>query len=161
MLSTLITDRTAADFQRWKELRNKGFQNMTESERAEWQTDLKGAYNASDLNRVGIAMNYLKGRLTEAGYLKGTEFIMKTNWGFSDIPTYDEFKNYISAVGTIREALAVFRTTPPAPAKYNSLNIEEANNIEKILIDVDELITKMQAQKYYCGEMFSGEIKGV
>lgn len=161
MLSALITDRTAADFQRWEELRDKGFQNMTEEERAEWQTDLKGAYNASDLNRVGIAMNYLRDRLTEAGYLKGTEFNLRIDWPYFEIPTHNEFKNYILAVGTIRNALAIYRTTPPAPTKYNSLNIEEANNIEKILIDVDELITKMQAQKYYCGEMFSGEIKGV
>lgn len=37
---------------------------MTAAEQAEWLTGMKGAYNAADLNRVGIALNYLAARLS-------------------------------------------------------------------------------------------------
>ena len=161
MIDTLITDRTITDYLRWQELRNKGIDNMTESERAEWETDLKGAYNSSDLNRVGTVLNYLKDRLTEAGYLTGLEFQAVTNWKASDIPTAQQFTYYLKAVETVRAALTQYKTTPKTPADVGSLDYNGANNIEKILIDIDELITKMQAQKYYSGDLFSGEVKGV
>ena len=46
----LVTDRTEADVKRWEMLRDKGFVNMTETERAEWLAgDMKGAYNKGDL----------------------------------------------------------------------------------------------------------------
>lgn len=158
MFDSLITDRTIDDYLRWKELRDKGLNNMTESERAEWETDLKGAYNVSDLNRVSTVLNHLRDRLTEAGYLMGIEFNLYTAWLPSDIPTTEQFTKYIKAVETIRAALAVYRTTPPAPNSKNSLDIEGANNIEKILIDVNELIDKMLSVRNFCGEIFSGEI---
>ena len=34
----------------------------------------------------------------------------------------------------------------------------EANDIEKILLDVDELITNMTAAYYYSGELYGGEV---
>lgn len=158
MFDNLITDRTIADFMRWQELRNKGLDNMTEEERAEWETDLKGAYNASDLNRVGEVLNLLKDRLTAAGYLRGLEFEAKTKWTSVDIPTTEQFTYYLKAVEIIRNALAVYKTTPQAPNSLNSLDIEGANNIEKILIDVNDLINKMLSIRNYCGEIYSGEI---
>lgn len=158
MFDTLITDRTITDFLRWQELRNKGLDNMTETERAEWETDLKGAYNASDLNRVGAVLNYLRDRLTEAGYLKGIEFEAVTTWEASDIPTTEQFTYYLKAVETIRNALSLYKTTPEAPNTLNSLDYTGANNIEKILIDVNELIDKMLSVRNYCGDIFSGEI---
>lgn len=63
IIDNLITDRTQADVERVKALAAKGFAAMTAAERAEWLTGMKGAYNASDLNRVGTALNYLAGRL--------------------------------------------------------------------------------------------------
>lgn len=67
-MNTLITDRTAADAARVKALTANGWAGMTEAERAEWLTDLKGAYNASDMNRVSAAVDYLAERLHELGY---------------------------------------------------------------------------------------------
>lgn len=158
MLSNLITDRTIADFSRWLYLRDKGYANMTASERAEWGEDMKGAYNASDLNRVGAVLNYLRDRLSEAAYLRGTEFVMRENWQKNEIPTAAEFGAYINAVAIIRNAMAQKRTTPSAPANNGSLDYQGANNIEQILLDIDELITNMLKSRYFCGDLFSGEI---
>ena len=159
MINTLVTDRTAADLARWLELRNKGYSNMTEAERAEWGAgDMKGAYNVSDLNRVGAALNYLRDRLAEARYISSAEFIAKTDWMEADIPTPQEMQNYLRYVSVIREALAQFATTPATPTNTGGLDYQEANAIEKILVDVDRLITNMQAHFYYCGELFCGEV---
>lgn len=159
MLENMITDRTYTDFQRWLFLRNKGYANMTESERAEWGEDMKGAYNASDLNRVGKALNYLYERLHTAGYIKPSDvFTAKTDWNSNDIPTAEQFTHYIKAVSIIRGAVAQFATTPQAPADTGSLNYVEANNIEQIMLDVDKLITNMIDAQLNCGEIYAGEI---
>ena len=63
IIDNLVTDRTQADVERVKALAAKGFAAMTSDEQAEWLAGMKGAYNASDLNRVGTALNYLAGRL--------------------------------------------------------------------------------------------------
>ena len=158
MLPLLITDRTQAQYDAWAEMRDRGIDNMTDIEREQFLIEHPGAYNARDLNRVGTALNYVRDRLTAAGYLGGNEFTAKTNWQIGQIPTAEQFSYYLKAVETIRAAMSRYQTTPPTPEDTGSLDIEGANNIEKILIDVDELITNMLAVRNYCGELCSGEI---
>lgn len=154
----LITDRTQADFERWRTLRDKGFEAMTEEERAEFSGDMKGAYNASDLNRVGGALNYLKDRLTAAGYLLGIEFEAREDWEENEIPTAEQFTAYIKAVETIRAALTRKPTTPRTPADVGGLDIQGANDIEKILLDVEDQINKMLSARFYLTDVFCGEL---
>lgn len=158
--NTLITDRTAEDVSRWEYLRNKGFANMTEEERAEWLADdMKGAYHKGDLNRVGEALNFLRDKLTKAGYMSyQTTFTAKTNWTVASIPTAADLTHYLKCVSNIREAMTQFATTPTTPTNTGALNFEEANNIEQILIDVETLINNMLAARHYCGDVFAGEI---
>lgn len=158
--STLITDRTDADFRHWEYLRDKGFDNMTDAERSEWLSGkLKGSYHSSDLNRVGEALNYLCGRLTDAGYMTyATTFTAKTNWTIASIPTAEDLTYYLKSVFYIREAMAQFESTPPAPIDTGGLNVEEANNIEKILIDIEILINNMLAARFYSSDIYAGEI---
>ena len=158
MLENLITDRTLSDYLRWKELRDKGWANMTTTEREEWTAGMKGAYKFSDLNRVGAALNYVRDRLTEAGYLGGNEFSMPTTWNNTHTPTTESFTSYLSAVETIRAAMSRKRTTPPTPADTGSLDFQGANDIEQILLDIEELINKMLSVRYYSGDLYSGEI---
>ena len=158
MLSNLITDRTLEDFMRWKELRDKGWANMTAAEKSEWEAGMKGAYKAADLNRVGGVLNYLRDRLTDAGYLGGNEFDMPINLNNTHRPTKESFTSYLSAVETVRAAMSQKQTTPPTPADTGSLDFQGANDIEKILLDIDELITKMLSVRYYSGDLYGGEI---
>jgi len=159
MINTLVTDRTAADLARWLDLRNKGYAKMTEAERAEWDAgNMKGAYNVSDLNRVGAALNYLRDRLAEASYLSQVAFVAKTDWTATDVPTASDLFSYLRYVSIIREALAQYATTPATPSYTGGLDYQEANDIERILLDVDMLINNMLAARYYCGELYSGEV---
>ena len=155
----LIFDRKDADLLRFLELRNKGYANMTEEERSEWNAgNMKGAYNISDLNRVGEALNYVRDRLTLAGYLMPNVFTAKADWKLTDVPTGVQIAQNISYLAILRAAFTLYATTPPVPAYAGALNLEEANNIEKILFDLDELITKMLAARHFCGEIYSGEV---
>lgn len=159
IINSLVTDRTEADVARWLALRNKGYSNMTIGEQYEWSVGMKGAYNPHiDMNRVAEALNYLRDRLVEQGYLQPDIFTAKTDWAEGDIPTAHDLSEYLYFVSIIRKALAVFPNTPAVPLNTGSLNHEEANNIEKILVDVDTLINKMFASSYYLGELFCGEV---
>lgn len=152
----LITDRTYEDVERVQYLMQKGWANMTEVEQTEWLASLKGAYNASDLNRVGQAVQYVADRLNA----NGIAIIVnpKTNWFMQDIPTEDELTKYLNDVAAIRAAISVFATTPEVPESMNKLGYIEANNIEQILVDVDRLITLMMTTWIYSGEVYAGEV---
>lgn len=155
-LLKLITDRTQADVDRVSSLAQKGYAAMTDDEKTEWNAGLKGAYNATDLNRVGSAVNYVAGRLNTQGY--SVTVAPKIDWTVTDIPEPAQLTAYLADVATIRAALAVYADTPEAPADMEKLTYAEANDIERILLDVDALITNMMAAWYYTGELYSGEV---
>lgn len=60
IIDTLVTDRTQSDITQWRALHDRGWANMTADEKAEWSAGMKGAYNATDLNRVNEALIYLR-----------------------------------------------------------------------------------------------------
>lgn len=154
----LITDRTADDVERVKLLAEKAWQDMTAEERAEWLSPLKGAYNYTDLNRVGAALNYLLNRLSASSYLQADAFTAREDWRSDEIPTIPELSAYLGYVSTIREALAQFPTTPNTPTDPNALDYNAANNIEQILVDVDALITLMVKAFFYSADLYAGEV---
>ena len=152
----LITDRTQADVERYIELKAKGLHGMTDAEKTEWETHLKGAYNYTDMNRVESAVEYVAERLTEAGYVVLP--IVKKDWIGTDKPTLNDLQRYMKNIADIRLALATFETTPEAPTTERKLSFQMANAIEQILTDVDDSITKMASAYFYSGDLYCGEI---
>ena len=158
-LMHLITDRTQADVDRVRVLLRKWQSGtMTDAEKTEWALDIKGAYNASDLNRVGAAVRYVAGRLHEYGY--SVAVAPKDDWLEDDIPTAGQMESYRNDIASIRAALAVSADTPPVPGSMDNLTYVEANNIEQILLDVDALLTLISQGLYYSGEIYAGETGG-
>lgn len=131
----LITDRTAADVA-----------NRTD----------KGFYNATDLNRVESAVEYVAGRLQSFG--NAVEVYPKKDWTTKDAPAVSAMKRYLNDVAALRAVLAVLPTTPEVPPDMDGLTYTEANNIEQILKDIDLLITNMTAAWFYSGDLYSGEV---
>ena len=153
----LITDRVQADVDRVAQLAGRvSAGTATEAEKTEWARDLKGAYNASDLNRVGAAVAYVAGRLNGYGYAVTVN--PKQDWTGSDIPTAGQLAAYLRDVAALRGAIAVMNSTPPTPDSASGLTWREANDIERILLDVDELLTRMAAAWFYSGDLFSNEL---
>ena len=157
VIDNLITDRTAADAALVKQLAAIGYDQMTTAQRNQWNTDLKGAYNASDLNRVGEAINYLVAALNDGYNTVDTyrssmgvapdvmwtpeywepnwhilEITGKTNWGTASIPTSESLAEYLA---NVYEATACIYITPPIPLpnrfdNLSNLTYEGANAIE-------------------------------
>ena len=155
----LITDRTSADVSRTEYLDGKwvgGAWRGTTDELSEWMSDLRGAYNASDLNRVGAAVNYVAGRLESCGYR--ADVSPKTDWSMEDIPLPGQAERYLSDIATLRGQFQLLHTTPPVPDSMGGMTHIEANNIEKILEDVDRLLTNSTLAQCYCGELYAGEV---
>lgn len=155
-LLNLITDRTQADVDYAARLSAAGWDGMTEDERTAWTLGLKGTYNAADLNRVGNAVNYVAGRLEGAGY--SVPVNPKIDWLESDIPTYSDMEIYLNNVEIIRGTLTVPTATPEVPEDMETLTYEEANDIERILLAVDALITNMINAYFYSNEIVCGEV---
>ena len=149
IIVTLVTDRTQADVARVKALATKGFAAMTAAERAEWLAGMKGAYNASDMNRVGTALNYLAGRLG-AICGKSIAWTAKTDWAVTDIITASQAETYRQQIQDIRDALAYHAGTPDAP-QMKLLTYTGANDIERILTLCEELIVNVAKSFRYTG----------
>lgn len=156
VIDTLITDRLATDVRLVQDLNSKGIENMTDDELAEWYTELKGAYNYTDLNRVSSAVQYVATQLTDAGYEYPT-LVIKTDWVMTDKPTPEQLAAYLQSVKDIREVIDLAEGTPPAPANMNALTFEQANDIERILVAVEESVQLILYGFIYADEMYSAE----
>lgn len=115
----------------------------------------KGSYNASDLNRVGSAMDYLRDRFNSNGY--HIQINPKTTWREIDVPTQSDMTLYLGDLGTLKSAIALPVYTPEAPSSMEKLTYNKANDIERILEIIDAMITLMVNGYWYSGELYSGE----
>ena len=141
--STLITDRTQADVTAKND---------------------KGTYKASDLNRVGAAMNYVADRLKAAGY--DPHISPKTDWKNEDWVDQAAQAVYLGDLAELRKQFSMMKSTPEVPPRILATGIRTndgltyvwANNIEQILVDIDALLTNIAAGWLYSGEIYSGEV---
>lgn len=120
------------------------------------ETD-KAYYNATDLNRVESATEYISKLLKLYSYFYG-ELEYKKDWLISDFPTEEEMNRYLSNIQKLIDSFYLKADSPNLPENMNNLDIYKANNIEKILFDLNKLIENMISQFYYCGEIHSGEV---
>lgn len=161
---TLITDRTQADIDRLKELTNKAltgvgvsFQDrLTPEEQAEWLAlSNKGAYNASDLNRVGTACATLYAAFQAAGYEIPEYYPTPTDWGVEDLPYQRVMDYYIGNVAALKAAIGAETDIPDS---MDGLDIYGANAIERLLAEVEDLLNRVTLGFIYSGEGNSGEL---
>lgn len=111
-----------------------------------------GYYNASDLNRVGHNVAYLAGLLEMYGY--SVPVSPRTDWQVGDIPSLSDMTTYLGDVAALRAALY---GSVPLPDSMSKLTAEGANNIERLLYEVEQNINRMIASWYYSGELYAGE----
>lgn len=152
----LVTDRSAEDVLHWMELRAKGYAAMSDAERAEWDLGMKGAYNATDLNRVGVAVQTLAARFVEYGYR--VEVSPKTDWKIGDIPNAAQMQRYLDDISALKAVLVLAADTPQPPNSMELLTWSRANDIEKILEIVEDALKRMAATMWYSNEIGCGEI---
>ena len=146
MALQLIYDRTQADVDRVRTLAAKGWLLMTPAERDLWMNGIngiiRGAYNIKDMNRVGDAIEFLRDILADAGYTVTVN--PKTNWTRPDIPTPAQLDTYLSDVRTLRAVLPLSPDVPQVPDDMRFLTWSEANDIEKILVEIERVIISVR-----------------
>lgn len=142
MSLSLITDRTQADYNLWLTLSEIPWDDMTDEQKAVWSVPMKGAYNYTDLNRVGGALQALQAVFNSYGYSVAAN--VRTDWMAGEWPTQAEMDAYIQAIKNIRSAVTVLSTTPAAPDSMDDGTVTIWNNIEKILLDADILINSLR-----------------
>ena len=142
----LIYDRTNEDVTRLKTLRTKvKNRTATEAEFEEWLTSMKGAYNNTDLNRVGEAINYLGGVLKKYGYSNSAS--AKTDWEIGEKPNPKQMKEYLDNINKLKQVFPY--TQIKLPDDMVNLDISEANDIERFFYNQIEIILGM-AQNFVC-----------
>lgn len=99
----------------------------------------KGYYNYEDLNRVGSAIKYLTTFLLDSGYYFQTA--PKTDWTENDIPTPAQMQQYIADIHTLRDRLPCI--APDAPDTASKLTFQQANAIEEILHNLEQVLLAM------------------
>lgn len=159
-----VTDRTQDDVTRWRTLRDKGWARMTDAERREWLGEIvptpaasKGMYTHRDLNRVENAVGAILVRVAALGYdVPALE--LKTDWSYTDRFHRDDMVRYLDNIRAIRGLFTVFPNTPAVPSMSKGLDYKQANDIEKILEDVSNVVTNLADSWCYTGEILSGEV---
>jgi len=130
-LMPFVTDRTAAD------VRDK---------------TIKGYYTHIDLNRVGHNVDHLARVLNGYGY--SVSVLPRTDWAADDVPRVSDMETYI---GDVKEIKDKFYGTTALPDSMNNLTFTDANNIEKLLEEIETYINRMVAGFRKCGTFKSGQ----
>lgn len=113
---------------------------------------LVGAYNFTDLNRIETWSAYIAEQLNL--YTYNVSITTKTNWTFDDFPTRSEMKRIRDNVQKLKDAFMAFTSVP---ADLERMTYQKANDLEKVLHELDNLINNMIASFYFSGEIYSGE----
>lgn len=151
----LIDYRTQEDVDRFYYLRQVLKDGTaTISERSEYVGNPIGGYCAADLNRVGAAFNEIAYLLTVAGYPVTTT--LRDDWTDAEEFLAADLTAYLDAIAEMRASFVVYPTTPAAPADV--ANWQQANAIERILMDIFALQKNMMAEYFYLGEIYMGEV---
>ena len=158
MALSLITDRTEADVGRVRYLLSRyATGTITADEITEFATNLKGSYNYTDLNRVTAAMYLLASDLRG---IAGSDVTVsaKNDWVETDIPRASEMQLYLDDVRRLRVAIGYTVGMPTVPDTMLGFGWMEANDLEKILLMIEDLLERIQLSWRYAGEIFAGEV---
>lgn len=157
-MMSLITDRTQADVDELLSILQTPFADWTTEQAQLFYSGMsKGAYNASDLNRVGAAMVYIAERMASMGYAVDN-IAPKLYWMDTDTVTQSDMTAYLSDVSALQTVLPLPAETPTAPSDIAGLTYTEANNIEQILLIINTIITNITLAYRYAGELYGGEV---
>lgn len=157
----LVFDRSSSDVTYANQLRtkvlNNGFDSLTEQERADWQTHaLKGFYNYTDKNRVENAVKQINEVLIQYGYMNDVLTIIEDR-NIDSIDDKASITRYLNNIQVLINNFYVLQTTPSLPSNLDDLDITKANNIEKILYDINTILVGTLDYMVHSGVSASGQ----
>lgn len=155
----MIYDRTQADVDEAMRLLAKmqAGEALTDEESAAYYAGLRGHYNLSDLNRVEAAVAKLAELLRGYGYAVSVE--VKTDWAVGDVMRYDDIVRYLANVAAIRNAFPASADTPDAVTIDRWINFAAANDIERLLYEVEQTVNGAAGIFRRCGTFSAGQYR--
>ncbi len=148
----MITDRTPEDVSAARVLRAKiqGGESLTDSEIQQFE---RGACTINMLNRISAETARLSSLINKSGY--STVRTSSVLYDDSHIFGYTEHYKMLSDIERLKTDFYVFNDTPAVPVYM--YGYQEANDIERILVDIgrmyDDMVSKYrECDTFYCGE---------
>ena len=133
----LVTDRTQADVIAGNE---------------------KGIYKASDLNRVGTALITVHDRLRTHGIDVPAD--VREDYAADEVLDKAVMNAYIESANAVHDA--VENSAPQPPAGIDGLDWEGANNIERAIIAVDDVLESREIGWIYAdAELYAGDMEEI
>lgn len=114
----------------------------------------RGNYNISDLLRIEKWTIFLSELLKSYGYYVETN--TRTDYNLDYIPTQEELDRIKNNIINIKKAYYSLQTTPTITTGKKTINYKDANDMEKILFDIDYLVEKMEESFKYSNTFYSG-----
>jgi len=142
ILSSLITDRTQSDVDYALSLQNNSIYT---------DANLRGAYNISDRNRVGNALN----RLIAA--MNILQIHAKDDWTEYDITRVADNANTLACLAVLQIFLP-FGSVTSVPADLDRLSYQKANDVERILFETGSAYQWIADNTLHAGESYASNI---
>lgn len=148
----MIFNRTAEDVVEAKRIRAEKVQSFSELTEDEKQVLERGFVTLNTIIRIEEKQIELKNIFFKMGYYNA-EIVNKV-WEDTDIFNETDFLRIIKNSTILRKAFFEFSSTPDEPKpKYT---YETLNSLERILFDLDEMITAIKGFYKECGSAECG-----
>lgn len=148
----MIFDRTQNDVNTAVNIRKNKVQNFKSLTKEEVDSLERGTITINTLNRIEQKQSELKELLTDMYYFV-EDFFNKT-WDCTQIFDDDEFQRIIQNEEILRKSFMVFAETPATPPI--SYHYKDINSLEKILYDLDRMISDVKSSYRICGDFECG-----
>lgn len=77
-------------------------------------------------------------------------------WTMEDIPAAGEMEAYLTRIRDVKSAFPNIAGLPELPEDMSRLTFEAANNIERVLLLVYDVLGDLEKSRVYSGELQSG-----
>lgn len=155
----MVTDRNQTDVDIIKALLLKPYDQWSDYEKEEFiRAVSRGKYNHTDMNRVTMAATHLGEKFTSYGFNPQLVPVYpapgRTEWLEDDFPTTELTNAYLANIERLR---AMMDIRLPLPEDMSAFTFEEANQIERVLVELDTYAPAYN-NAFYAGEIYSGEV---
>lgn len=150
----MITDRTQNDVDTASLLRLKLQSGQTLAE-DETTIFLRGTCTNEMINRIENKIYELSSLLNGIGYKNSCVAYSNEHWTKGMIFKYEDYQRLFENLEKLRNCYYVLDSTPNTPTYLYGW--QEANYIEQILVDIDNIIAQMKSNFRKCGTFKSGQ----
>ena len=143
----LIRDRTQPDVDYALECERNGVYT---------KENLRGAYNISDRNRVGEAVNFIIDCLKNIRIYEAYANILRDDWNAYDIIVEKDNRKVLNALENLKHILP-YGETQEIPDSLDSLTYHKTNAIESIIFDLYGVFLRLLDSCIYSGDGFASD----